>query len=151
MRQRAATEETKARMSKASKGRIVSIETRVKLRKVNLGKKHSEETKLKMSELRIGDKSFNWRGGISKLPYSYEFTEQLKTQIRERDNYLCQVCSRESIITKLPIHHIDYDKLNSDPSNLVSTCNSCHSKTNYDREYWIQYFRNYEPIDKELI
>lgn len=35
---------------------------------------------------------------------------------------------------------IDYDKDNLDPNNLISLCNSCHAKTNKNRDYWINLF-----------
>jgi len=38
--------------------------------------------------------------------------------------------------TKLSVHHVDYDKYNSDPSNLVALCDTCHPMTNWNREYW---------------
>jgi hypothetical protein len=34
----------------------------------------------------------------------------------------------------------DYDKKNCDPKNLITLCNSCHSKTNFNRKKWIIYF-----------
>jgi hypothetical protein len=49
-------------------------------------------------------------------------------------------CGLKSRFKKLDVHHIDYDKKNGDPRNLVSLCKSCHIKTNYNREYWIEYF-----------
>lgn len=42
------TDETKIKMSKASKGKLKSADHRKKLSEANLGKKHSDETKLKM-------------------------------------------------------------------------------------------------------
>ena len=42
---------------------------------------------------------------------------------------------------KLKRNHIDYDKRNNDPKNLITLCHSCHSKTNYNRNYWINYFK----------
>ena len=54
-------------------------------------------------------------------------------------------------IMKLKRNHIDYDKLNCNPDNLISLCNSCHSKTNYNRNYWINYFeRSFNPIEQEI-
>lgn len=43
---------------------------------------------------------------------------------------------------KLAIHHIDYDKLNSDEKNLISLCFSCHNKTNVNREQWQLFFES---------
>ena len=42
---------------------------------------------------------------------------------------------------ELDIHHIDYNKDNLNPDNLISLCQNCHGKTNYNRKYWIRFFR----------
>ncbi len=84
----------------------------------------------------------NWRGGISKLPYSFNFTEELKELIRKRDNYKCQLCGapQEEFTRKMTVHHIDYDKENTNPKNLLTLCCRCNSKVNFNREYWNMYF-----------
>ena len=38
------------------------------------------------------------------------------------------------------VHHIDYDKLNSDDMNLITLCQSYHAKTSFDRDAWQAYF-----------
>lgn len=85
----------------------------------------------------------NWQGGISFESYGKEFNRKLKKDIRQRDNYLCQLCFKhnDNLIKELAIHHIDYDKTNNIPSNLVSLCNKCHAKTVSNRNYWIEYFK----------
>jgi hypothetical protein len=99
-----------------------------------------------------GDKSPNWRGGIQYEPYPAAFNDYLKEEIRKRDNYTCQMCGmidEEHIQIYgycLSIHHIDYIKENCHKSNLISLCNQCHSRTNYNREHWINYFRNKREI-----
>ena len=40
------------------------------------------------------------------------------------------------------LHHIDYNKFNNNEDNLVSLCDICHGKTNYNREKWIKIFKN---------
>ena len=47
-----------------------------------------------------------------------------------------------NIKRKLDVHHIDYDKKNNDPKNLISLCRKCHMKTNKNRKYWTKYFQN---------
>ena len=79
----------------------------------------------------------NWNGGSSFEPYSIDWTKTLKRSIRERDHYTCQVCGKEPATS---VHHIDYNKKNSNPDNLVTLCRSCHTKTNYNRNNWIKYF-----------
>lgn len=94
----------------------------------------------------------NWQGGISGEPqYVKDWTYSLKEAIRERDNYVCQICSspQEEQNRKLHIHHIDYDKTNCNPDNLISLCHSCHVKTNNkDREKWKHIFKNKMKIIK---
>ena len=117
------------------------------------GKKHNVDWKKKMSK-RVkgknnpmygidGKKSPNWQGGKSFEPYGLKFNERLKEQIRKRDNHRCQEClhSQKWLGYKLPIHHIDYNKQNNNPNNLISLCKNCHGKTNFEREDWIKYFK----------
>lgn len=42
---------------------------------------------------------------------------------------------------KLNIHHIDYNKNNSNPNNLISLCVNCHMITNGNRKYWTKVFQ----------
>jgi hypothetical protein len=148
------SEETRSKM----RGRHPSEETLAKLRKPKseehcrhisearegkssgmLGKHHSEETLAKMS----GENCHLWKGGISFEPYGSEFNETLKEQIRSRDNFVCHICGRHQGKRKFPVHHIDYNKKNNDPSNLVTLCFNCHPKTNGRREQWIAYFMQF--------
>lgn len=84
----------------------------------------------------------NWMGGKSFEPYGVEFNDKLKGQIRERDSFTCQECGQTEKLLgyKLDIHHIDFDKQNNNPSNLLSLCRSCHRKTYFHRKRWIEYF-----------
>jgi len=90
-----------------------------------------------------GPKSHFWQGGKSFEPYGIEFNKQLKLQIRQRDNFTCQECgfTEKKLGYKLRIHHIDYNKKNNKPKNLISLCKSCHSKTGFNREDWTDYFK----------
>jgi len=90
-----------------------------------------------------GGHHWNWLGGKSFEPYSTEFTEELRRAIRDRDNHTCQGCGKKDGVLnrKLHIHHIDYNKKNNNPNNLISLCCSCHAKTNFDREDWTNYFK----------
>jgi len=90
-----------------------------------------------------GEKSPHWKGGISFEPYGVGFNRKLKRQIRNRDNHICQECrfTEKQLGYKLHVHHIDYNKKNNNPSNLISLCNSCHSKTNFNREDWIKHYQ----------
>lgn len=90
-----------------------------------------------------GEKAPNWQGGKSFEPYGVEFNNELKHNIRKRDNYICQKCGKHQAESEraLDVHHIDYNKKNNKPKNLISLCKSCHSKTFFNREHWKQYFK----------
>lgn len=94
--------------------------------------------------LKKPEEHYNWKGGISRFPYSLDWTETLRRSIRERDNYTCQICGNEQGDRVHSVHHIDYDKNNCNPDNLITLCISCHIKTNHNRDYWIEYFKQYE-------
>jgi len=97
----------------------------------------------KKTEFKKGEKHVFWKGGTSSEPYSFEFRE-LKKQIRKRDNYRCQQCFRHQSELNYPVHvhHIDFNKENDNPDNLVTLCKNCHSQTNFNRQDWINYFQN---------
>jgi endogenous inhibitor of DNA gyrase (YacG/DUF329 family) len=83
-----------------------------------------------------GIKNFAWKGGISFEPYTAEFNKHIKIAIKERDKHACQECNRKMKL--LAIHHIDYNKKNSAPKNLIALCLVCHTRTNHNRKYWIR-------------
>mgnify|MGYP001560874449 FL=1 len=93
---------------------------------------------------RIGKLNPNWQGGKSFEEYPQEFNKELKQFIYERDSYTCQDPTCEHKTNKLAAHHIDYDKTNNNPENIVTLCNSCHSKTNgkNNRQYWTEFYQN---------
>ena len=140
----------------------------LKISKAKIGFKFSKSSKKKMSFSHLGQKVTeihplncscfpcrfsrgeisginhpNWQGGLSNFPYPFAFNNKLKELIRERDGYICQLCSKtqEENNQRLSIHHIDYDKDNLDPKNLISLCRSCNCKVNYNREYWTEFFK----------
>ena len=84
----------------------------------------------------------NWRGGSSFAPYALGWNKTFKEQIRYRDGYKCQLCGvpESECSRKLHVHHVDYVKVNIKNHNLISLCNSCHMKTNFNREYYIDIF-----------
>lgn len=78
-----------------------------------------------------------WNDGSSYEPYSQEFNKYIKKYIKDRDDYTCQICFKElKDDGDISIHHIDYDKKNSKPDNLICLCFSCHGKSNFNRKYY---------------
>ena len=93
---------------------------------------------------RSGENSSTWKGGIDAQGYvNSKFTKELKQNTRKRDNNICQLCGKEHTKGKVfDVHHIDYNKTNNIPSNLITLCNKCHTKTSIkNREYWYVKFK----------
>jgi 5-methylcytosine-specific restriction endonuclease McrA len=136
------SDETKEKISLSNKGIKKSEEHKRKMSIAAKNRKRermSNETKIKMRISHLGSKSHFWRGGVSSNPYSVDWNKTLKRSIRERDRYTCFICKKEPA---LDCHHIDYNKLNCNPNNLITLCRHCHMKTNTNREYWTKYFEN---------
>jgi 5-methylcytosine-specific restriction endonuclease McrA len=97
----------------------------------------------------------SYKEGISRLPYSQNFTSELKESIRQRDNYKCQNCGiteEEYLIIQginLSIHHIDYDKMNCEETNLITVCNQCNLRANFNRDYWYAFYKY--KIENQII
>lgn len=143
--------EYKEKISRTSKGRIpwnkgkiniYSEKTLQNISKKQKGKHHSPKTEFKKGQF-SGEKSPHWQGGISRLPYPFRFNNELKEQIRKRDNYVCQFpkCDQKQNGKAFPIHHIDYDKNNLNFINLITLCNNHNVKVNFNRSRWQKYFQ----------
>ncbi len=136
-----------------SKGKPMSAETKKKL---SIGRKGkyagpncywwgrtlSPEHRLHLSRTKrlrpqIGSKNPNWRGGTALGPYAAGWYG-LKKRIRARDEHACQMpgCGKPENGRLHDVHHIDYDKNNDDPKNLITLCVPCHRITNGNREHW---------------
>lgn len=92
---------------------------------------------------RSGPNSSAWKGGIACEPYCPIWIEpEFKQMILERDNHQCQNPDCWGTSEKLCGHHIDYDKKNCDPFNIITLCQSCNSRANHNREYWTNLYQN---------
>lgn len=82
-----------------------------------------------------------WKGGVSKEPYCFEFTKELKEFVKQRDGCKCvnPCCSGYSKI--LDVHHIDYNKKHCDLENLITICRSCNIKANKNRKWHTAWYR----------
>lgn len=150
------TPEFKARMSKRVSGegnpmfgKKTAENVKSKLRAAMLGNqhllghRHSPTTLQKMSDKRRGEKHWNWRGGLTAEEYCPIFNlDEFKGMIKDRDGYKCQNPDCWGKSTKLCCHHIDYDKMNCSPSNLITLCVSCNIRANYGRERHEEFYSN---------
>ena len=130
-----------------AKGNVMSVVSRQKMSDARKGRKFKDEHKKAISKALkklFEDPSNcpNWQGGLSFEPYSKEWTSQLKQLVRERDGFQCKICSKSQGSITFSVHHIDYNKKNCHPTNLITLCQSCHMKTNFNRNKWINYFHN---------
>ena len=124
-----------------------SEEHRRKLSEAQKGKKPTPETLEKLRISHLGQQAWNkgLRKNKEKLTlserYTFEWKETLRRSIRERDKYVCKVCGCQQGDKAHSVHHIDYNKKNNNPNNLITLCFVCHAKTNYNREKWIKHFK----------
>lgn len=93
------------------------------------------------------EETSRWQGGLSTIIYDPEFTHELKEEIRRRDGFQCQLCGTTDVYhtkdaRRYAVHHIDYDKWNSRPENLITLCNSCNVAVNSSREFYTQFFQD---------
>jgi len=117
------------KMSIAKKGKPCEF-IKTKFKKGNIPwDKGIERTEIK------GKNNPSWKGGKSFEPYGLEFNKYRKKEIRNRDNFICQMCDKKEENRKHSVHHIDYDKKNNSNDNLITLCLPCHSKTNENRKF----------------
>lgn len=109
------------------------------------GKHHSEESKQKMSATSQGISIDDWEE-YSALKYDCKFNTKLKMQIRASTNDCDFLTGEHKDICnsgeELSVHHIDYDKQNSNITNLIPLSRRNHSKTNTNRAFWTKLFTN---------
>lgn len=120
------TEEHRLKVIQSNKNRKLSEETKQKISNSLKGFKHSEETKQKMKEThrkiaKVGKESPNWKGG--KRGYGERWSSTFSPDTKERDRK-CIYCGA---IKNLQTHHIDFNKKNNDPYNLITLCRKHHT------------------------
>jgi hypothetical protein len=106
--------------------------------KSNLGRKFSYEHRAKIAFAKLGDKNPSWFGGVSLNKYCALWRDkEFKRYIVERDSCKCFLCSS---LDDIVVHHINYDKRDCRPNNLITLCKPCNSKVNFNRDYWQIFF-----------
>jgi hypothetical protein len=87
-----------------------------------------------------------WYGNvryIDGIVYCEKFNREFKERVRAFRGYICFECGEPQNGSLLMTHHVHYDKkmcCNGSPHDIVPLCNSCHSKTNFNRDYWEDHF-----------
>ena len=95
---------------KNRKSHIVSDETKTKIRETLLGRKRPELS------------------GPNHPRYGKHHTEEARRKQSEDTKHW------------IACHHINYNKLDNRPENLLTLCLSCNTKVNQNREEWQAYF-----------
>lgn len=118
------SDETLQKMSEAKAGKPLSDE-----HKLNIGNASRQLwAEGRFDKVHIGENNKHWRGGVEKN-YPREFSLKLKAEIKERDKYKCRICSTGLYKSRYaPIHHINGNRNDNNPENLILLCNDCHSK-----------------------
>ncbi len=93
------------------------------------------------STISSGENNASWKGGLSKMPYPYNWPEISKV-IRDRDGNVCMNPNCKYPNSIIAVHHIDYDKTNCDPKNLITICSRCNLDANIGRSDWYSFYMN---------
>jgi len=126
------------------------------------GKHHTKETKEKIRKTRkerkigIGENNPHWKGGISFESYCIKFNDDFRERVREFWDRKCVVCGKTEkeqmeemknngkTPFRLAVHHVTYNKETCCDESIplfVTLCIKCHSKTNFNEEYWQNEFK----------
>lgn len=125
------TPEGKAKISAAARKRALSDDNPMK----------NPEIADKVRKAKLGKNNPGWKHGRFEGYYGNAFAK-IKPEILKRDNYTCQECKDNN--RKLVVHHIDHNKLNNEPCNLITLCYSCHRICHAnDPEKWIKHFNDF--------
>lgn len=92
---------------------------------------------------KFGSTNSNWGGGTTYDDYCDVWKDKgYKADIRERDGHRClNPYCKSKHPDRLQIHHVNYDKKDCHPKNLITVCNSCNAAANKDRDWhrdWYQ-------------
>ena len=90
-----------------------------------------------------GENNSAWNGGTKSLKYCSAWSDQkYKDELKKRDNYHCLNPNCWGSCDDLVLHHIDYDKQNCNPKNLITLCVSCNARANINRDWHQKWYQN---------
>lgn len=128
------TEETKQKLSKINKGKVLTPEHVNKIldTKRNMSPERKMEWRRRTSAANQGIPYEEWTGFSNRGNYCENFDEACRERIREKYNRLCYICNdnEENNGQKLSVHHVDQNKNQGCDGvlwKLVPLCRKCHS------------------------
>ena len=86
-----------------------------------------ERQKYKIEYMRKYNKKRRWI--IKRWQLRHDYGENAILAIK-RDNFTCQKCG-EKTLTKLEIHHMDWNRTNNSLENLLTLCGSCNKRLHH--------------------
>ncbi len=98
------------------------------------GRKMSDETKQKLREAMAGDKNYHWSGGRKKHSGGYILVYRPDNHLADKHGFVLEhrLVAEQKYGRKLTssdiVHHIDGNKTNNNPENIVVLTRSEHAK-----------------------
>lgn len=141
------TEETKAKISAAHKGKSMLPHVRLALIAANTGRVQSAEVNARRSAKLRGENSPSWKGGVTPIAMAIRWSKAYdiwRTTIFVRDDYTCQKCGERG--GKLVAHHMDgfadFPEKRFDADNAATLCKKCHDE--FGRLYGTRHNRKWQ-------
>ena len=141
------SEEHKRKLSETKKGEKHPFFGKKRPLHSDFMKRNNPAKTLDVRKKLKGENNPNWKGGISFDPYCRIFSDKdFRYVIFKRDKYSCQNCGITRMLSlkvygrELIVHHINYNKKDCETNNVISVCNSCNAKSNFNRSEWQKYY-----------
>ncbi|MEI7635873.1 MAG: HNH endonuclease [Syntrophus sp. (in: bacteria)] len=134
------SEEIREKMSESRK-LAVTTEYRLMVSDRFRGRIQSQDERARrLKTKQRGESHHAWNGGSSFETYGRDWNRSTRKIVFERDSGKCQNPGCLEKCKRLNVHHIDYDKKNSQLDNLITLCTSCHAATNSNRGKWEPFY-----------
>jgi 5-methylcytosine-specific restriction endonuclease McrA len=129
------SEESK-RKSFANGPKQHSEKTKAKISRAHKGRPKTKRTRKRISKALSGRNNPNYIDGRSYKQQKYSSGwERIREEIKDRDSHHCQICGKKNLLV---VHHIDWDKKNSVSENLITLCRKHHAKVHKNKEKYLQ-------------